>query len=281
MQDSFGNIRYYGEDPDNYVTFNGETAGWRIIGVFDVEDENGKTEKRIKLIRAASIDGLAFDNKPNGVGTSTSSSGSNNWTDARLMMLLNPGYEEPSTLYAYEGSLYWNSGNGTCYAGSSGGTKTCNFTSTGLTDEGKNLISKAKYYLGGSSSYSGLYADDYYNFERADASKNWTGYVGIMYPSDYVYATDLNLCKQDGYTYNNDTTNCKSWLLDTTQNTWTISPDSAYVVRTFLVFSTGSVLINGINRVCDARGTRPVLYLKSNVSIISGEGTTQEPYVFG
>ena len=195
------------------------------------------------------------------------------------MMLLNPGYEEPSALYAYEGSLYWNSGSGTCYAGSSSGTKTCNFTSTGLTDEGKNLISKTKYYLGGSSSYSGLYADDYYNFERADASKNWTGYVGIMYPSDYVYATDLSVCKKDGYNYDTDTTNCKGkdWLLGT-NTTWTISPHSSNAYNAFSVISSGYV---HSTLVYNAYGVRPVLYLNSDVAIVSGEGTTQEPYVFG
>lgn len=62
-QDSFGNIRYYGSDPDNYVTFNGETAGWRIIGVFDTEDENGNKSKRIKLVRATSIGDYSWDNK--------------------------------------------------------------------------------------------------------------------------------------------------------------------------------------------------------------------------
>ncbi len=284
MQDSFGNIRYYGADPDNYVTFNEEDAGWRIIGVFDTEDENGNISKRVKLIRATSIGSYAYDNKPSGTGTSTSSSGSNDWTDARLMMLLNPGYESTSTLYAYEGSLYWNRKSGTCYAGTSSGTKSCDFTSTGLTTDAQSKIDKVKYYLGGSSSYSGLYADDYYNFERGTTvysghQTTWNGYIGIMYPSDYAYATDLSVCTKNGYNYDIDTTNCrgKDWLLDISNITWTMSPSSVVDSIAFYVVTSGDVYRSTI--VKNVAGVRPVAYLKSNSQIVNGTGTQSDPYI--
>ena len=35
--------RYIGANPNNYVKFNDEL--WRIIGVFDVDDETGKWKK--------------------------------------------------------------------------------------------------------------------------------------------------------------------------------------------------------------------------------------------
>ena len=283
MQDSFGNIRYYGVNPNNYVTFNGESAGWRIIGVFDTEDENGNVSKRIKIIRATSIGSYSYDNKPSGTGTSTSSYGSNDWTDARLMMLLNPGYETSSSLYAYEGSLYWNRKSGTCYAGSSEGTTSCDFTSTGLTTQAQSQIDKVKYYLGGSSTYQGLYADDYYNFERGTTvysghQTTWNGYIGIMYPSDYAYATDLSVCTKDGYNY--DDTNCKNkdWLFDTSKIIWTMSPNSGFAYYAFAVAASG---YGAINSVCDAFGVRPVAYLKSNSQIINGTGTQSDPYILG
>ena len=281
MQDSFGNIRYYGADPDNYVTFNGEEAGWRIIGAFDVEDENGNTERRLKLIRATSIGSYAYDNKLSGVGSSTTNNGSNNWKDARLMMLLNPGYETESNLYAYEGSLYWNRKIGTCYSGENSGTTTCSFTSTGLTTEAKNMIGQTKYYLGGSSSYQGLYADDYYIFERnTTENTEWTGYVGIMYPSDYVYATDLSVCTKDGYNYHNDT-NCKEkdWLLDPGNTTWTIAPSLAVTYGEFFVSSTGYV--DDYNYVYNAGEVRPVLYLRSNITIVGGTGDVDDSFILG
>mgnify|MGYP004659097689 CR=1 FL=1 len=284
MQDSFGNIRYYGANPNNYVTFNGESAGWRIIGVFDTEDENGNVSKRVKLIRATSIGKYAYDNKPSGTGTSTNDNGSNDWADARIMMLLNPGYEITSSLYAYEGSLYWNRKSGTCYAGESSGTTSCDFTSTGLTSQAQSQIDKVKYYLGGNSSAVG-YADDYYNFERGTKvysghQTTWNGYIGLMYPSDYAYATDLDVCTKTGNNYDADTTNCKNkdWLLDTINYTWTMSPPFGIACLAFLVNTSGSVTTA---YVYYAFGVRPVAYLKLNSQIVNGTGTRSAPYIIG
>ena len=112
------NLRYIGADPDNYVYFNCSDYSnpssstcelWRIIGIFDENTHGVSGQKLVKLIRNESIGNYSWDNKTSGVGSSTSSNGSNDWSDARLMMLLNPGYEEPNgDIYAYEGSLYYN-----------------------------------------------------------------------------------------------------------------------------------------------------------------------------
>ena len=49
--------RYIGDNPNNYIYFNCTYSEdistceiWRIIGVFDVEDENGNIETRTKII---------------------------------------------------------------------------------------------------------------------------------------------------------------------------------------------------------------------------------------
>ena len=41
--DEYGNIRYYGKNPNNYVSFNNET--WRIIGVVDGKWKNKINKK--------------------------------------------------------------------------------------------------------------------------------------------------------------------------------------------------------------------------------------------
>ena len=286
MQDSFGNIRYYGANPNNYVTFNGESAGWRIIGVFDTEDEKGNVSKRIKLIRATSIGSYAYDNKPSGTGTSTSNNGSNDWTDARLMMLLNPGYENTSSLYAYEGSLYWNRKSGTCYAGASEGTTSCNFTSTGLIPATHTQIDKVKYYLGRNVESQGLYADDYYNLERGTNIYSghhtyWIGYVGLIYPSDYAYATNLSICDKAGSNYADDTTNCteKDWLLDNEHWAWTLSPCSSGDYGASCI-NTSKNFINN-DSAFNIHDVRPVLYLKPEIQITSGTGKQSDPYIIG
>ena len=70
--------RYIGANPNNYVTFNGEEAGWRIIGIFTVENEQGEREQRIKLIRD-SIGGKAWD-----------TGNTNDWSNSSLMKEINP-----------------------------------------------------------------------------------------------------------------------------------------------------------------------------------------------
>ena len=69
-KDEHGNIRYYGANPNNYVSFNNEL--WRIIGVID-----GK----IKIIRNDSIGNYAW-----------ASNGRNNWNNASLKSYLNGDY---------------------------------------------------------------------------------------------------------------------------------------------------------------------------------------------
>ena len=192
MLDNNGDYRYYGADPNNYVTFNDET--WRIIGAFNnVDDGTGNKETRLKIIRDESIGNYSWDSS---ASTVNSGNGVNDWSKADLMTELN--------------TLYYNSTSGTCYDGSNNASTTCNFTSTGLDSTARSMIDNAVYHLGGSSDYRGLYADDYYNVERGTTvyscstddgacprATTWTGKIGLMYPSDYAYAVDLSLCRKD------------------------------------------------------------------------------------
>lgn len=102
-----------------------------------------------------------------------------------------------------------------------------------------------------------------------------------MYPSDYSYATDLSVCIQNGNNYQKDTTNCKNkdWLLDTSNQTWTLSPRSDYASSAFYVYTSGYV--EGARYVYNAYGVRPVAYLKSNIQIVNGTGTQSDPYIIG
>ena len=272
MLDNNGDYRYYGADPNNYVTFNDET--WRIIGAFhDVDDGTGTKETRLKIIRDESIGDYSWDSSES---TINSGYGVNDWSKADLMTELN--------------TLYYNSTSGTCYNGENNASTTCNFTSTGLDSTARGMLDNAVYHLGGSSSYSGLYADDYYNAERGttvyDCSPDdgacprattWTGKVGLMYPSDYAYAVDLSLCTRDGYNYYNSTCKSNDWLLYSSSQ-WTIMPSSFFAYYAFYVRSTGDV---DDSIPYTTKAARPVLYLKSNVTIVGGEGTSFNPYQLG
>ena len=276
------NLRYIGANPNNYVTFNNEL--WRIIGVFNnIDNGTGTIETRLKIIRNEPIGEYSWDNKPDGTGSSINWAGSNNWSDSRLMMLLNPGYEEPnSPIYEYEGSLYYNGKSGTCYTGRDRATVSCDFTDTGLKSiEAKEMIGNAIWNLGRSSTYDDVTASMFYEKERGTKSK-WTGKIALMYPSDYGYATSggsttnretcLNtaLYNWDNYDdcYNND------WLYKSRTYQWTLTSYSSTVNSVFYV-DDGLVSYNNTHHT---NGVSPALYLNSNVKISGGEGTEESPY---
>ena len=276
--------RYIGANPNNYVKFNDEL--WRIIGVFDVDDGTGKIEKRMKIIRNESIGNYSWDNS-----TTKSSYGTNNWLVARLNYLLNPGHESET----YGGSLYWNRKSGTCYYGQNNATTSCEFTSTGLTDVAKAMIGDAKWYLGGTgdmTSSSNVLASHYYKNERGTAvynsSTNWTGKVGLMYPSDYGYATSggnstnrASCMAKELYNWDSSSySDCKNndWLYNSSQHQWTMSPRADYSNRVFIVTTTGFVNYYG---AAYYSAVRPVVHLKSTIKVISGSGTTSSPFILG
>ena len=172
------NLRYIGANPNNYVSFNNEL--WRIIGVFNnIDDGTGNKETRLKIIRSESIGRYSWDNKPNGVGSSTNVYGSNDWSDSTLQQVLNSG-------------AYWNQTSGECPYGDDGATTSCDFSTNGLTEEAKTMISDAKWNLGGTASYTsssnGL-ASHWYTYERgtevySGRPTEWIGKIGLMYPSE-------------------------------------------------------------------------------------------------
>jgi len=259
--------RYIGPSPNNYVTFNGET--WRMIGVFTVEDERGRKEKRIKLIREESLGNYSWDNKIAGDGSSSSSNGSNDWTDSRLKDVLNSG-------------AYYNRTKGTCPAGQNNTTIACDFSSNGLTPEAKSMLASTKWYLGAvASSYNNDKANEYYRYERgtevySGRALSWIGEVGMVYPSDYGYATSGSSCLNTVlYNYSSS---CAStdWLYTSLINQWTITPGSDDLYYAFRVSSSGT--INGVFAYDTNIGVRPSVYLKSSVSISSGDGSRENPY---
>ena len=269
MKDVGGNIRYYGASPNNYIYFNcsdytnqssSTCEVWRIIGVID-----GK----LKLVRNGSIGNYSFDNKNTSTGAE-SDNGSNDWSDARLMKLLNPGYNKESV----GGSLYYNASSGNCYSGANNATVACDFTSIGLkNDATRNLIAQSVYYLGGSNNNT-TYPDQTYKFERGVTS--WHGKVALPYPSDYGYAADFKQCNAQIGDYNA----CKSYnWLNTIIDSLPIrllSPKSDSTDASFFVATSGRV---GYYGVFYAYATLPVVHLNSSVYFSStGNGSQSNPY---
>ncbi len=295
---SDNNLRYVGANPCNYVKIDNEY--WRIIGVMNnIDDGTGKKETRVKLIRNESIGDYSWDSSESSVNDGW---GVNEWSQADLMKLLNPGYESESV----GGSLYYNNSSGNCYNGSNNATTSCDFTSSGLKTNLKNLVGNTLWNTGtnGYDSASNVLASHFYSYERSSnngkictsgtycndtvaRTTTWLGKVGLMYPSDYGYATSggstsnrTSCLNKELYNWDSSSySDCKNndWLYNSSNWQWTVSPraNSSNASYVFGVVYIGFVNSDG---AFSAGLVRPSVYLISKTSILGGEGTLENPY---
>ena len=287
------NLRYVGASPNNYVEFGNEGELWRIVGVFNVKDSTGKVERKIKLIRDESLGEFSWD------ATGNNNYGINDWTEADLMQELNGDYLD-TTLTANKTNWY-NS-----YWDSSASKPV--LRQTGMFDYTKiiksnyqNMISESVWNIGGneynnpSSAPYGLPLLDQYSKERGTITyqnsrpTEWTGKVGLIYASDYGFASTNSECRENlraGVTYDNannkwDYSNgkCKTdnWLAKTDWY-WTLSPYSGTPYRVLYVDGGGAV--DGFN-ASSSSWVFPAVFLKSDILIASGTGEKTNPYHLG
>ena len=275
-------VRYEGTDPYNYVSFNGEL--WRIIGMFafdkstNVEVNGGSTDCSTyncytKIIRNDSIGSYAFS----ALGTSTSAV-YNYWektdgTKGTLNKLLN--------------TYYYNATDGTsnsvCRFSWNTVTANCDFTKRGIQESYKPMVQQVVWNLGGYSSATNTQA--MYGYERSTTKPSnnkatASGYIGLMYPSDYGYSVQSSNCSRTGVNLSAyDTAACggKAWLLKD-GGVWTITPysDLAYLVW----YVSGYGYVSNIVAYYGLT-VRPVLYLTSKTYIVSGSGKIDDPYILG
>ena len=251
--------RYQGKTPNNYITFNGETGVWRIIGVFEVEtpqsDGTYIKENKIKIVR---------ESIGNAVWNTTKS---NSWVTSTLMTILNSGD-------------YYN--------------RTGTYASNGLTSEAKNQISSTKWYLGnvvwnkGYGTTKEIYTQERNTSVHSGNKQTWDGKVALIYPSDYMYASST--CYNDDTKKGNDSSGsspydtdyrsetCKStnWLLDTNNWFWAVSPSSYHSAIAMYVNYSGNVFSLSTN---NSVGLRQSVYLNTKVNYVSGDGTSGNPFV--
>ena len=272
---SDANIRYVGANPNNYVEFNGET--WRIIGVFG---------SNLKLVRDDILTTYSFDNKTTVQGIETDK-GTNDWTKSYLREFLNDYYYGGKTI--------------TCHSETSGSTAT---NATIICPEinkinatAKSMIQNTTWNLGGTTwktgtpPYETYPVNELYESERGTQvyskhATTSTDYIGLIYPSDYGYASTDASCRQNlraGLTYTNNTwgvtPTCKNnnWLFKRGWY-WTISPRSSNASNVFDVGIDGYLdSSNALYR----KNVRPSVYLKSDIKIVSGSGTKDDSFKLG
>ena len=126
-----------------------------------------------------------------------------------------------------------------------------------------------------------------YDYEREKEVYNgrpieWMGRVGLLYPSDYGYATGGGASTDRNTCLNKELYNWFSWSdcfnndwLKKSSSHWTITSLSSNGGRAFLVSSSGRVNDEFVGY---ATSIFPVVYLDSNTMIFSGKGTNSEPF---
>ena len=243
--------RYEGKNPDNYIWFNDEL--WRIIGNIPVCLTSGcaSTENRVKIIRNDSIGAIKYDES------------SSTWMESNIQNLLNSCYLGKTT-----------SCDSYCYSNSTTAKGTCDYSADGIdvTDFYGKMVEDVYFNVGtGDSTYKT--AANYYIQEIATHATS-TSKIGLMYASDWGYAIEgfTGVLGSSGSPQNSSD---KNWLMSNGYE-WTMSayssshPLDAYY-RGFLHNNSASL----------GYAVRPVLYLKSNVYVVSGKGTKVNPYRIG
>ena len=252
--------RYEGKNPNNYVWFNNEY--WRIIGVFDSASHGVSGKNLVKIIRADVLDGLAWHK-----------SNTNDWTASSLKSLLNGAYYN-----AQDGTS-----SGYCYGYSTTATANCDYTKRGIQSGYRGMIANVTWYLGGYSS-SSVTTSAFYGYERGTTVYSGrptitTGYIGLMYPSDYGYSVLSSSCARTTNLSSYSTATCagQSWLYGKGYE-WTLTPRSSS--SNFVSFLNDyGTLGNGGAYI--GSGSRPVLYLDASVYKIDGDGSLNNPYIVG
>ena len=272
------NIRYYGSNPNNYVRFNNEL--WRIIGVFG---------NNVKLVRSEKLGNLSWDSSASNINNGN---GVNQWGEST--------YEDGSSyegadLQVYLNKMYYGGDTTiTCYGSTNNGTKTC---PTGTIDEtSKSLIDNHIWNTGAIEFNTRTDTLAFYNAERGTKGKicssgtfcndtvtsktEWTGYIGLPYVTDWAYASSESDCntKIDQSTYKCKNNNWMHYGSTWSEYKWYLSP-LAHTSSARTVW-----VVIGVGDACgsDASGAYavfPAIYLKSNILIESGKGTSSDPYI--
>jgi len=247
--------RYSGKNPDNYIWFNNEM--WRIIGSIPTKiDSDGTIENLVKIIRNTPIGTLSSDAKSSGYTAV--------WGNNTLYNLLNSYYY--GALDATE-TDYCSTSSG------NGFTKTnCNYTIKGIKQNGYyGKMIKEVYWYNGPGVTAGIAS---YSFTREKES-NVLGYIGLMAASDYGYAADSSY----------HSTYLSKYVNSAIVTDWLYAHGDERLISKLSGEESGlNVDVTGIveyGNIYTAYTVRPVVYLDSNIFIISGTGTESDPYIIG
>ena len=136
----------------------------------------------------------------------------------------------------------------------------------------ENKIAEVSWRVSGYST-SAATAKTVYTAEITNATKKHTAKIGLMYASDYGYATTPDYWTTNLFNYGTAAKN-KYWLLLGSVE-WLLSPNSSHPVRAWYVGSSG--FVDYVSDVTNTSAVRPSFYLSSSITYVSGDGTQESP----
>ena len=253
--------RYSGANPNNYVCFGSDEETcptdnlYRIIGVFDGQ---------VKLIKAdyTTSEMLGTDGDYYGIYAGSTS--------------YYKGNMDTSTIVEYS----WNNDTSVSDYGLNN-WETSEFNKINLNtnywnylgSDWQNLIAITTWQVGGNTfrNISGTTPKNIYANEIINPAINitYTDEIGLMYVSDFKYATSLEA-------WNTSVDKSNNWMYMGLLE-WTITRNSEHNNHVFY-FGTGSVVSIGSVVAYVGNVARPVFYLKPSVELAGGTGTQTDPY---
>lgn len=244
--------RYSGANPNNFVCFGSDEVTcpvdnlYRIIGVFN---------NQVKLIKSnfANSDLLGSDGANNGNSNlyywaykvSFTSTGRNDWNKSDLNkinlnqnFIFNIGTTWSSKIETYNWKIGGNTNDNIV------NTTVKNSFINEIVNPSTNTIHEAK--------------------------------IGLMYASDYGYATSPDNWTTNLGNLNNDINTNNNWMFKGTSE-WTITRLSNSSIDAIFISSTGYVS-SAVLDALSSLNIRPTFYLNPDVQYISGTGTQTDPY---
>ena len=254
LESGDNSYRYSGANPNNYVCFGSDEATcpsdnlYRIIGVF-----NDSGEYQVKLIKA---DYTTLEM----TGTEGTYYGKYNMSTSEYK-----GNMNIDNIASY----YWNLDDNAIWKNSPLNTINLNNLYLNyLKDMWSDKIAITNWYLNGASISDSLIT--WYDAERSGASIS--AKIGLMYASDYGYASDTSYWNLMMWSYSNAANS--NWLFNGLYE-WIIysnnSSNSAPYISDNGNLSSLSISIFGC-------AIRPCFYLNSDVVYVSGTGSESDPY---
>ena len=170
------------------------------------------------------------------------------------------------------GNIKWNRSNSNVWANASLNTTLNSTFKTEKLSGFEDKIAEVTWRVSGYST-SAATAKTVYTGEITNATKTYTAKIGLIYPSDYGYATTPDYWTTNLFDYDTAAKN-KDWLFLGSYE-WLLSPGSGDFNGAWNVNSSGRAYNNG--GVVYASAVRPSFYLLSSVKYVSGSGTSSLP----